>query len=441
VQWIACQTEIMVTALLLGAALCFGRFRGWPGFGGDWLRSVRGTVPVPAVSRARAGWAVASVILFTLALGCRENAVVFPLVMAAMEPLVWRRQVRAALVLYAVLVAVVVAYLAVRSAMLGGAALPPRPYVVSPGDPDFVRFVFDKVWYYLLGEFLLVPCIPIGGLPWFQARPLLFYGSAAGVGLGVAVIWVRHRRQPGGLIGPAWLLGFMLPALPVFASPHHLYLPGVGWAVTAMLLIRWIGGPAAARGAARWRRAGAGLVAAGTAAVFGLFTYEIGRAMRTADAVEDCVTEEIAAAPSGLKSGDRLYVANLPLLAHYARLAVEERTGLRGLRLIPLTWAPRLLGPASPTELTRIDERTIEVTVAGDRYFSGSIAQLIYEAAGRDIPDEVDRLADLGLRVQVLRRDAAGIESLRFTFDRPLSDPGLRLFWGSRVRWAYEVPP
>ena len=33
-----------------------------------------------------------------------------------------------------------------------------------------------------------------------------------------------------------WLGGFLLPVLPAFESPHHLYLPGVGWAVAAGLL-------------------------------------------------------------------------------------------------------------------------------------------------------------------------------------------------------------
>jgi hypothetical protein len=72
VQWIACQTELMVTAFLLGTTLCFGRFRGWPGFG-------------PAEPTARRsggiGWAIASAVLLPC-WGCRENAIVFPLIIA-----------------------------------------------------------------------------------------------------------------------------------------------------------------------------------------------------------------------------------------------------------------------------------------------------------------------------------------------------------------------
>lgn len=430
VQWIACQTELMVTTFLLGAALCCGRFRGWPGFG------------EPAGPRAAFAWAAGTLLLFLLALGCRENAVMFPLVVAALEPLVWRRRRRAALTLYAVFAAVWIGYFIVRGAVLGGLSVPPRPYVIPPTAPDFPRFVFDKALYYLLGEYALVPCVPVGGLPYFQARPLLFYGLSAAVVALLMVVTIRFRREPAGLLGPAWLLGFMAPTLPVFASPHHLYLPGVGWAIGVMLILRGIGRSSGTAGrAVRWRRPAmwVSIVLLGT--LFGAGTFYCGMAMETGQAVEDCLADEIAAAPSGLQDGDTLYIANLPLLGHYVRLAVEERTGRRNLHVVALMWAPRLLGPATPTELTVIDDHTIEVRVAGDRYFAGPMRLLTAEARGDDVPDAVDRLADLGLRARVIERDDRGVVALRFEFARPLSDPRLHLFWGSRTRWAYEVRP
>ena len=431
VQWIACQTELMVAALLLGATLCFARFRGWPGFAPD-----ADTGPA-----SRLGWAAGSIVLFGLALGCRENAVMFPLVMAVVEPWVWRRRTRAVLVVYATLGALLVGYLAVRAFALGGAALPPRPYVFPLGDPDFPRYVFDKAWYYLLGQFLLIPCVPIAGLPYLREHAVAFYGLAAGVGLLVIGVCVRYFRRPPGLVGPAWLIGFMVPSLPVFASPHHLYLPGVGWAVTLGLALHWLGtrGPAAGRWSGRLRLAATWLLLAVMGAVFARGATWVGLTFKTGCQIEECLVEEIAAAPSGLKDGDTLYVANLPLVGHYARLAVEERTGLCDLHLVPLTWAPRILGPVTPAELTWIDDRTIEVRVADDRYFSGALGRVVQEVTGGDVPDEADRSADLGFCVVVLQRDADGIIALRFTFERPLSDAGLHLFWGSRARWAFEV--
>ncbi len=428
VQWIACQSELMVTTFLLAALLCFARYRGWPGF--------EGTTP------AGIGWAVASAALFLLALGCRENAVMFPLVAATGEFLVRRR--RRALALYAVFGVLLLVYLAGRTVLLGGAAVPQRPYVMPPGDPDFARFVCDKALYYLLGEYLFVPCVPVGGLPFFEARPLFFYGLAALVVVGVLIVCLRWGRGLPGLIGPAWLIGFMLPVLPVFASPHHLYLPGIGWAVTMMLALQALGSSqrlAASGLIARLRQPALWTCILLLGVFFSSATLFFGQAFQAGIGVENCLAEEIATAPSGIQDGDVLYVANLPVIGHYARLAVEERTGRHNLRLIPLTWSPRLLGPATPLALDWLDDRTLELRVAGDRYFGGVLGRLVREATGGDIPAEVDRTADLGFRVRVLARDAEGISALRFEFSRPPLPPGVHLFWTSRARWAYEVRP
>lgn len=430
VQWVACQTELMVTTFLLAAAFCAARSGRWPGF-----------VPQdrPPGARSTLGWALAAGVFFLLALGCRENAVMLPVIVLAGGAIA--RRLRATLMVTAALAVPLIVYVVARTVLLGGAAVPERPYVISPSDPDFVRFVVDKGLYYLLGEYLLVPCVPIGGLPFFQARPLIFYGSAGPVVVLLLLISVRWGRGLAAIFGPAWLVAFMLPVLPVFASPHHLYLPGIGWAVTVMLALRALRGErpppagfiARLRGPATWTAVVAPL------AVFAVITFYSGLAVDTGRGVEDRLVGEIAAAPRGLADGDILYTANMPVLGHYARLALEQRTGRRNLRLIPLTWSPRLLGPATPTELTWVDDRTIDVRVAGDRYFGGVLGLLVREATGSDVPDEVDRTADLGFRVRVLERDSDGVAALRFEFQRSPTERGLHLFWASRTRWAYEV--
>ena len=72
----------------------------------------------------------------------------------------------------------------------------------------------------------MVPCVPFAGLPYLEEHPALFYGAGGVVGLVLALVFWRYRRQVAGLLGLAWLIGFMVPLLPVFAAPHHLYLPG-----------------------------------------------------------------------------------------------------------------------------------------------------------------------------------------------------------------------
>ncbi len=435
VQWIAAQTELMVTTLLLAALLCWAEFRRWP----------KGPVDVDPDRRPpqRWGWGVACALLFAAALGCRENAIVFPFVVLAVEPLMRRRRSRAALALFAIFGITIGVYLALRTHYLGGAALPPRPYVVPPTDPDFFRYILDKTCYYLLGEFLLVPCVPIGGLAYFHERPLAFYGLTLLVAAICAVLFVRNRRTTAGVLAPACLLGFMLPVLPAFVSPHHLYLPGVGWAIFAMLMFQEIGGFAGAdKPVARRRRVLAWVGVTASALVFGAGTYLCGIAVDTAQAVEDRVVDEIAAAPQPVTDGDTLYIANLPVIAHYVRLAVEERTGTRGLRVVPLTWSPRLLGVVTPSELTQIDERTIEVRVAGDRYFSGPLRLLIEQAARGKSPLVLHQpVRYKSFTVEPLDGDSEGISALRFTFDHRLAQTGVHLYWGSQTRWAYQVSP
>lgn len=447
VQWIAVQSELMVTTFLLSATLCYARFRGWPESETSAEREIEVSAPAHqgfTEGRGTRGWAAASAAFFALALGCRENAIVYPLVILALEPFVTRRRGRPVVLLHVVFWGTALLYLAARWHFLEGAALPPRPYMIPPGAPDFPRYVADKTCYYLLGEFFAVPCVPIGGLPYFRARPLVFYGLALAVAALLVALCVRYRRRFPGLIGPVWLLGTMTPVLPAFESPHHLYLPGIGWAVCAMLVLRGMLGadapqPKAGRSIRRpavWAGTGLSLI------VFGAATHFYGLALETGHRVERRVVEEVLAAPSGLRDGDTLYMANLPIIAHYLGPAVEQASGLRDLRVVPLTWAPRVLRVETPAELTWVDARTIDVRVAHDRFFAGSFGQLVAQATGRPSAIERDspiRFAEF--RVELMQRDEQGIEMLRFTFDEPPTRPGSHLFWGSTRRWAAEVKP
>jgi hypothetical protein len=176
------------------------------------------------------------------------------------------------------------------------------------------------------------------------------------------------------------------------------------------------------------------------AAIYGGATHFFGLALDAAQEVEDRVVAEIAAAPRGIREGDTLYVANLPVIAHYARLGVEERLGVRGLRMAALTWSPRLLGVAGTSELKRVDERTLEAWIGEDRYFGEPLGLLARTASGRaDVLAEDEQRRGPGFSVSVAGADERGIRGLRFVFDRPLDSAGAHVFWGSQTRWAHEV--
>ncbi len=437
VQWIAVQSELMVTVFLLGAVLAFAALRGWPaGAGRDDLVI---DAAAPAVGARALGLSVVVLVCYVAALGCRENAIMLPAVLALMELRSSKVGRLRSLVLQGVMGVIAAGYLVVRAIYLSGAALPPKPYVVAPSDPEFVRHIVDKTAYYLLGEFLLVAVAPIGGLPYLRALPLLFYGATAFVAALLVMVWLRRRGMIAGWLGPAWLLLFMAPVLPAFESPHHLYLPGVGWAIVmaSVLSIMW---GLTAR-AAVWRRwLTIGTIGAALA-TFALLTFTYASfVLRAGRLVETRVIEEIASAPRRVQSGDTVYVAHLPMIAHYTQLGVEERLGIAGVRVAPLVWSPRLLGVATPSELRVLSEREIEMSVAGDRYFEGPLGMLTAASGGVSL----EALHGAGIEttdfvVRAVDADERGIKTLRFTFHEPLTRPGVHLFWGSATRWAYQV--
>ena len=129
-----------------------------------------------------------------------------PFVLAAAEVVMWRRLRREVFAYFGVLAAIVVGYLFLRSHYLHGFALPPRPYVFPPTDPGFVRFVFDKACYYILGEFLFVPCVPIGGLPFLREQALIFYGATAATGVVIlSALWAARRTVRA--VAASWASG------------------------------------------------------------------------------------------------------------------------------------------------------------------------------------------------------------------------------------------
>lgn len=470
VQWIAAQTELMVTSFALASMLCYLQYRGVERVGPpagaataetgrppfERMAPAHGAIDPPQalepVSTASVSLvtriaqrapnlpAIGAVVFFVLALGCRENAILLPAVLAAVEGVRSRSWRQRGWALIGVMCCCAAVYLGLRTWMLDGAALPPRPYVYPPLDAGFARYVADKLCYYLVGEFLLVPCVPIGGLSYFRDHPLLLYGPAAALLVGIAALAWARRATTAGRLAPACLFLLTAPLLPVFESPHHLYLPGVGWAILMALLIHAaLGDPRRTTLVARLRCAATGIAALTALLLFSTATYFFSLALAVAQATEDCLVEEVAAEQK-VHSGNTIYFANIPMIGHYVRLAVEHRTGLRDLRCVALTWAPRILGVAGAAEWRQIDERTLELRVAGDRYFSGPVGTLVAEATGgRPILPPGEK-RDAGLfHVEALEQDAAGVTALRITFKHRLTAPRTHVFFGSRVRWAYPL--
>jgi protein O-mannosyl-transferase len=181
--------------------------------------------------RPSAGMLVLVVVSFAAALLCKEAAVMFPvLVLLLLLPMlrqrVWRRPV---LVLAGLMVAVVVAYLAARAAVLTGSA--PAWGAIGTGQ----RFMLAVNAF---GRYAFMSVAPFDRRIQFsdpQALAAFGWPTIAAVVALAGLVWtaVRFRRRPAGT-GSLWFLLFILPACnlvppgPSYLSQRMLYLPSFG---------------------------------------------------------------------------------------------------------------------------------------------------------------------------------------------------------------------
>jgi hypothetical protein len=446
--WIASQTELQVTVWLLLATLCYARYSGWPA---PILATPKHWYPDDRLPAARRPWLIPALFCFAMALGCRENAIMFAPV-AFLGDALFRGLAQRGLGngprslrwgAYLLLVGVIVIYLLARWCVLGGFPLPGKPYMITPADAGFWSFVLNKFVFNMLAMFAFIPVIPVGGLTFFQGRPAQFYLPFAAVILGwFIVLWI-FRRRPGLLLAFGWLLLMMLPLLPVFVSPHHLYLPSVGFALILMSVLAWgaglfkLGGLPAT--GARPLTALVVVVLHGVGLTFG--SWAMGWVYTASTGIEDLVLQDIReTSPTPISNHHHLFFINVPLLAYYAVPAIEQETGQHDLRGHVLTFSPSPLLMDQPGRVERLDDRTLRVSVEGEPYFTGVTGKALIQATGFGrMPVEGDLYeADL-YTVAIEEAADGGVKSLLFRFRKPLESPDFHFFLTSRQRLAYAL--
>lgn len=433
VYWIATQSELLVTIWLVLATLCYARFSGWRR---PWLDD-----NTPSDTRPRWGWFAIAMVCYAGALGCRENAVMLLPVLAFADLLMGLRLRRWPA--YIAMTALIIAYLFLRQRALGEFPLPPRPYLIGPWEPDFIPFVASKFAHYCLGLFAYVPIVPVGGQVYLEERLAKFLLSFGGVVLGWVLLFVFVRRR--ALAFPfAWIFLGMLPTLPVFSSPHHLYMPSVGVALILTTALAFGAGhlrkdaphkPA--------REFGAGVAVALHAIGLTLGCWAMGWVYRSTTVIEDQLIEDIVTLEHErrpLKPGDHLFFINLPTMAYYAIPAIEAETGVRNLLGHVLTFSPSPLIMENPSTVQQLDAHSFTVAIEDEAYFSGTAGKVLVDAMKLDHPFTPGQEVDAGM--YDVRIDAAndeGATKLTFTFERPLSDPTYHFFLTSRARMAYPL--
>jgi len=437
VGWIAAQNGVLQTCLCVAALLAYVRASGLnvgPGPSDD----ARGEDD--AVEAARPSWMILTWVLWLVALGARENAVVMPLVFIAFDlAFAGRRQIAARLAVHVPMLAVATAYSYWRLAIF--AAPMPDVYVRRP-DGDLIGYVLwcaVKLLHYLCSAVWHSPMTigPSGRVDPIREAPgdcLLMLGIVAGLAVGY---FQAARGLRGRWIWPLWLVLSLLPVTPVLATPHSGYMAGVGFAVGAILPAALIG-LARPVGIRRWARGVAVFFLVATCCYTPIYRA-LWRSMLAAERITIEEWERDAPPPPTVTD---VFLINVPFVNVYAGPCMNALWpgAAPNVRNHTLTFSPELLGVESACTLRRIDEYTLEAATAGRPYFSGLLGRFLIGglrrggalAAGESIETE-------HFTARVTAVAAGGVSSIQFRFRQPLDSPRYRFYFSSAVCNAMPI--
>ncbi|MBK8913726.1 MAG: hypothetical protein IPM64_03830 [Phycisphaerales bacterium] len=443
VAWPSSQNCVQQTVLLLGALLCYIRASGLrPG----WDVASRPETNGPPL---QTGWFAAVMLLWLLALGTRENALLFPAVFASFDFAFGggRRTLLRRAPAYAAFLLIGAAFVAWRMSVVTQGM--PDVYQRRPdGDlPGYALWCAAKLLHYVTAAIWFAPMTvgPTGRFdPWTDSP-----GDCLLMLSIVAVLWggyaVACRRVRGAWIWPLWVVLAVLPVTPVIATPHSGYFCGVG--VAAMLCVSAALGhpltgqtprsgthpaettPAAAGPPrtrrtmiARLNRAWTVTFLVGTLGMSGLNRWQWDGTI----AAERWLLSWVRADPPP-PAAEHVFFINLPLVNIYTAAALSREIGLplERVRVHALTIAPQaeLFEELCVVEAIGPCELRVRM-ISGQSYFSRLVGRFFLEG-GRDVgallPGETIRTEHLCARIDEM--DAEGVRQITFTFPRPLSDP------------------
>ncbi len=479
VTWIACQTELMTTAFQLIALLGYSRHARWgerftypcPTIADEsraWIvgRPLKPTMAPPAPAsdphRAVSPAILLSLLCFALALGCRENAVVLPVVCWLGDRLCgagrrgWLRWEHITMAI------MVIVYLGIRHWALQGFYSLTWDRMAGISQFEMIRFLLDKPLVYLMGIFCYVPIIP--GLTVGQAGgpPLGLYAMAAAILATFLVIYRLFGRGPALLWPVAAMLVTMAPTIPIYPSSHHLYLPSVGGVILMTSFMALVGGirRAPGQGLSRRRKWILGLILASHAVGLTGITVWRGYGVMIGTLPEDLVVEDVVKRnPKPIRSGDHLFFINIPSMAAlYPSCAVRVEKGLSELYAHALTYAPAILDMEDPAALEILDSHRLRVRAPRKSpYHQGMSGRILRSMlnlpelkTGDTLRADLDRYkverggddtASSGDWYTVIIREAddEGIYELEFVFNKPLDSPDYHFYFGSPQFMAYPV--
>lgn len=437
VAWPSSQNVVIQNTLLLGVVLAYLRASRIPPALASGGAPRSDAVSLRTCLPYARGALAATWVLWLLAIFTRENAILFPAILASFELAYggWRRLWSRRWFFVACGV-VSVAFMAWRT-VLGIDPLP-DVYCHRP-DGDILRYggwLIAKFLHYLCVSIWPAPMVagPTGRQnPWTEVPGdcALMVLIVAGMG------WMYYRaarRTTGWWIWPLWIALSILPVAAVVATPHSGYMSGVGAAV----------GLAVAMSAARQSTSKSVLrPVVGLAMMLGMaFMAPVTRLqwMGTA-AAERIVPGWVQRAPPAQAVTDVFFI-NLPFVNVYLKPDLDKRLGpaFSPVRVHALTFAPHPTGMDRRSTLEQMDAHSFVVRIEGQAYFSRLLGRFLVEGFGDRAMFEPGRTIQTdAFDVTILERDTQGVWALKFTFPRPLTDSSYCFYFTSGVCGAAKL--
>ena len=431
VSWPAAQNMVLMTVFMLAAVLAYLRADGSRGWGAP-----RVDADPPSPGPRRRGWLLCAYGLWIAALLSRENAVVLPLILIALDVTAggphraWTHRRR-----YGWWLATAAVYTIWRVGIYADAM--PDGYVRHFGYDGFALWCVAKQIFYWACLICPAPMVigPSGRFHPFSEAPGDYLTMLAIVLIAVGIYALAARRRRGFWIWPLWVALATLPVTTVMATPHSAYLCTVGIAVGSAVVVERV----RQVDKQRWRRVLSACLIVVLVAAAGI--SRINRLMwRGMSYAERFVFDPLAMDPPSDDAD--VFLINLPFAATYARVWLADDVGRRILpaRFHVLTYAPDVVRPQPQCVVERVGRSRLRVRVGGRGWFSGFLGQFLIDGMRAGGPFKPgDTVHAPGFDVTVMAADRDGVHELEFAFAKPLDDPGYAFYLSSDACGALRL--
>lgn len=450
VMWISGRFDLLVCACVLASVLSYLKWRD----SGSWL------------------WAGLSVLWFAVGLGCKETALILPIVLAGIEAMGMARDAREAgddaaqglddaehrgpdtrqrawqhttpstsgvgrhLGIFAAFGIVASLYVAGRIALFGSftGKLPP-PYGLDTSHPwsALQSLALNLSVYVLdLGLCAHVDLVYLSQI--WREHPVLF-GAGVVAASGILLAAVVVGRSRAGWFGVAWLAVFTAPSLLSMPGERNVYLASVGLALLAGAVYRALDGNRGGNGTEPFPRPPRPWLWPASYAVVSLFlvicvVQQV--LMGWLTGTGEKVYRDLEALLPNPPPGARIYVVNQgPLNSVGFSQALRLRYGRPDLSGVALTVSPTLSASATD-RVFGLGSDSIRVVREGGVFFSSFVER--FHRFGDPVSTLPEAAQRAGLDLLNPPTSYDNLTVLEFRLPHPLNDPRVHVFYWDNQR-------